>query len=990
MDVSLRGLGWRPVMRVAVAVMTVLATLTATGVLTVATAVCAKGQEKPLMLAGRVKEAVFKNDLPDAWVYTIDGDGNRCDSLKVGSIQSFLATGLLMNTERSEFSLMVDRRDSVYVFEVGCKGYRPQTVVYEVKGAGSRETYRSMPVVYLEREPHRLKEVQVTASKVKFYHRGDTVVYNADAFQLAEGSMLDALIAQLPGVELKDGGRITVNGEFVESLLLNGKQFFDGNKEVMLNNIGAYTVKNVEVYRGHSQMQKFHGDITGPQQLTMDVKFKREYSIGTIVNAQGGYGSENRYMGRLFGARFTSTTEVNLVANFNNLNDNREPGKNDSWSPDRMPTGTRRYQMAGLNYNYTSPEASKAFASGNVTYTANRLNHRSYTDRTNFFSLGNTYDYTHNTRRYRDFSINTRHMAGRKVGKVSLSGSVGGQFSRTDNTNTGLSASFNDEQATLSLQALETIYTTGSPEQLASIINRSSTRGDGFTRRTNLNGGVTASYVIPNSPDRITTSVSAQYTTEKAETWQDYAINYGNNPVATSRRRNFTDNSPNRNLNLTASTGYSWTLGKVNGNVAYKYSFLNRDRDSYMYALDRLGEDMGVFGSLPAGYLSTLDAGNSYVSRLYENKHELSASLRYNRTFDDGGNLQIGAYPCAAFQHSHLNYFSDGTTYPVRRSTALLYTTDIGASVRYQCGGPRNGTTMHIITLKYRLATDTPDLLHLVDVTNTSDPLNISLGNAGLRNSYTNTYGLFYMVAPHGTSIRNGLTVDFAKTNNALVRGYYYDRTTGVRYNRTYNVHGNNSLKAENSFDLQFGRRKQFTLQSTTGAANVHSVDMVGTDGVDPSPSKVDTRTLSEALRLSWQIGRHTISVNGSVTDRHTTSSREGFATIDATHYNYGLSGTFTLPAGFGLSTDFRMFTRRGYGVPELDSTDAVWNARLSYRPKGGRWVIMVDGFDLLHRLSNVQYAVTATGRTVTYTNTLPRYILASVQYRFSVQPKKR
>ena len=144
---------------------------------------------------------------------------------------------------------------------------------------------------------------------------------------------------------------------------------------------------------------------------------------------------------------------------------------------------------------------------------------------------------------------------------------------------------------------------------------------------------------------------------------------------------------------------------------------------------------------------------------------------------------------------------------------------------------------------------------------------------------------------------------------------------------------------------------------------------MVGTDGVDPSPSKVDTRTLSEDLRLSWQIGRHTISVNGSVTDRHTTSSREGFATIDATHYNYGLSGTFTLPAGFGLSTDFRMFTRRGYGVPELDSTDAVWNARLSYRPKGGRWVIMVDGFDLLHRLSNVQYAVTATGRTVTYTN---------------------
>ena len=88
---------------------------------------------------------------------------------------------------------------------------------------------RNIPDIYLDRAPHKLREVEVTASKIKFYHRGDTIVYNADAFQLAEGSMLDALISQLPGVELSDNGRITVNGEFVESLLLNGKHFFDGN-----------------------------------------------------------------------------------------------------------------------------------------------------------------------------------------------------------------------------------------------------------------------------------------------------------------------------------------------------------------------------------------------------------------------------------------------------------------------------------------------------------------------------------------------------------------------------------------------------------------------------------------------------------------------------------------------------------------------------------------------------------------------------------------
>ena len=80
--------------------------------------------------------------------------------------------------------------------------------------------------IYLTRErSHNLNEVSVTATKVKFYNRGDTIVYNADAFQLAEGSMLDALIEQLPGVTLDDNGVIKVNGRTVESLILNGKDF---------------------------------------------------------------------------------------------------------------------------------------------------------------------------------------------------------------------------------------------------------------------------------------------------------------------------------------------------------------------------------------------------------------------------------------------------------------------------------------------------------------------------------------------------------------------------------------------------------------------------------------------------------------------------------------------------------------------------------------------------------------------------------------------
>ena len=519
--------------------------------LTFAATVSAKS-DKPLILLGRVKESVFKNDLLNAKVYIIGADGQRCDSLRVGSLNANVITDMHGTTDRSEFKMEVARVDSTYVFEVECDGYNTATVVYRVADVGSRETSRAIPVVYLDRAPKKLKEVEVTASKIKFYNRGDTIVYNADAFQLAEGSMLDALIEQLPGVKLEDGGRIMVNGEFVESLLLNGKQFFDGNNNIMLQNIAAYTVKSVEVYRGHTMLEKFHGSIHGPKHLTMDVKLKKEYSIGWIANAQGGYGSESRYLAQLFSAWFNSTSEVVLIANMNNLNDNREPGKNTSWTPELMPTGERRYQLGGLNYRYQHPDGNR-FANGNFTYTGNRLTSTTSTDRTNFFTQGNTSDISRGNRRYKDFKVATGHNFGARINKVSVSANVGGNYSRTDNVSSNLSAAFDSEQADMTMKALETIYSDGSAEQLASLINRSVTRNDGTTKAGTINGGANMTWRIPGSPDRLSARLSATYNGRKTETWNDYDIMYGSSGSGSdSHKRNYTDGSPNHDLSLSA------------------------------------------------------------------------------------------------------------------------------------------------------------------------------------------------------------------------------------------------------------------------------------------------------------------------------------------------------------------------------------------------------------------------------------------------------
>ena len=85
---------------------------------------------------------------------------------------------------------------------------------------GKREARLFLEPVFLEKirksKDRELGEATVTASKVRMVVKGDTIVYNADAFQLANGSMLDGLIKLLPGFELR-GGQITVNGQFVSN-----------------------------------------------------------------------------------------------------------------------------------------------------------------------------------------------------------------------------------------------------------------------------------------------------------------------------------------------------------------------------------------------------------------------------------------------------------------------------------------------------------------------------------------------------------------------------------------------------------------------------------------------------------------------------------------------------------------------------------------------------------------------------------------------------
>lgn len=87
---------------------------------------------------------------------------------------------------------------------------------------------------------------------------------------------------------------------------------------------------------------------------------------------------------------------------------------------------------------------------------------------------------------------------------------------------------------------------------------------------------------------------------------------------------------------------------------------------------------------------------------------------------------------------------------------------------------------------------------------------------------------------------------------------------------------------------------------------------------------------------------------------------------------------------------DFTMYNRRGYSDSVLNTDNFILNARLSKSILKGSIVLMLDGYDILHDLSNVSYTVNAQGRTETYRTILPRYFMFHLQWRFNHTPKRR
>jgi hypothetical protein len=303
----------------------------------------------------------------------------------------------------------------------------------------------------------------------------------------------------------------------------------------------------------------------------------------------------------------------------------------------------------------------------------------------------------------------------------------------------------------------------------------------------------------------------------------------------------------------------------------------------------------------------------------------------------------------------------------------------------------------HQINLTLGVEEKLPELEQRIDLRDDTDPMNIRLGNTRLHKSVTPHIGTYF--AYRGKRSFHRWEWSYEPTYNAVAMGYVYDPLTGVRTYRPENVDGNWTTDGGYTFNCDLDTARKLNLVIPLKFTFRQNVDLVGTTtqavqyaamSLQPQRSVVRNYALSLSPKFRADIGQHHFELTCQPAWDRYTSDRPDFDNFNAFACRTSLSAIMKLPWKLDLSTDLSLYTRTGYADEALNTSDLVWNARLTRPFLKGRLLMIFDGFDILGQLSNVTRTLNAQGRTETYTNVMPRYALLHIVYRLNKKPKSK
>ena len=827
------------------------------------------------------------------------------------------------------------QNDSTYLLRFSMVGYK---TVYKAIRVKMAQSMNQMVVenVRLEEESKALPEVVVKATKIKMVMKGDTIVYNADAFALAEGSMLDALVSQLPGCKLVKGV-IYVNGQRVTSLLVNGRNFFSGDAKLALSHLPAYVVDKVKVYKHDGEASRLMGEDMGDKSLVVDVGLKKKYSVGAVEELKAGIGTHDRYVADLNSMLFGKKADVMVNGGTNNIGDleSSQLSENGAGVVDKKTMAVAgRFSFKGKTFDDN--------IRGDYTVGTDRGHQLSRTATENYLQGGNMFTASDNDSHDKSSWVTSRNFFGKRLKSQIVKASLMVFYNKSRRLGVSRSgmADVKPLDNTVWLDSL-TQWEAATTSPFRGAINR--VMAQNLTRQTTLNTlmSISSRLAFGKSKGRygnmIDWSLRLKYNTGNGKTFNINDLYYFDEGSRDFRDNYYDKPSKSYSVNLQASYAHRLTSKADHVNSLFAYfsaSVLHAydTSDNNLYRLDQLADytqgryPLGMLPSAAGDLFDVLDETNS--SHNSGRNTMADGSLRLEMRHGDGmtrPQLTAKLTLPLTWQHERISY-TQKRHYGKSRSAALF-------SPKVEAGYSRTDSLgTRSVNFNYATTPSLPQLLTLLGVRNDDDPLFIRLGNANLRQSRNHTFELTFNTMSNGKYNTSwALSTGANILQDALGTKVTYDRATGQTTSQQVNVNGNWSANASITLNRGLDANHNLDLSASLNSDYSRNVDLNHTaTGSDDAKSKVYTLNTSGSLTLSYHKSR-----------------------------NF------------------------------MDDNSLVWNARLSKTFLKGALSVNLDAFDILGQISQTQVVMDSQGRTETWANTLPRYVLLRCSYKLNLGQKR-
>ena len=867
-------------------------------------------------------------------------------------------------------------RPGKYKLIVSSVGFNEQTQWVEMKNADL-----DLPSIRLVEQVQHLAEVSVQGKAAEMTVKGDTIEYNTAAYQVSETATVEELLKKMNGVEVDKEGNVTINGEEIKGVRIDGKKFFGDDVQTATKNIPADMIDKIQVIDEKSDMAKLTGFEDDETERIINLSLKKNRKKGVFGNYSGALGAdmvtdeggwfdygnpaygdtdaarmkhflENdaRYNANIFTNLLLGESQTTIVGGANNTNEIRSR-RGRGWFGGQN-AGITASENLGVNTNIDltgklekKDDKTELLLGGDATInhstndTRTQSQKESYSEEATYIDQDSiekmTYAWDAQMRLEMEYQIDS-------MNKIILRPQISYSNSRSEQNND---------------------YTY---ERDSVIIN------DGYQNQKSLQEEISASMRATYNhkfakPGRALT-MRANFTfknTEKSDT--TYAFDYLTDAALVDQNTFSTNNA----LSYSLRTSFVEPIYGKNHFIETVLSLSGSNRNSVkdQYSKDNI-TDSYLYDSVYSNALSN----NMYTEQLELNYRWVSEKI----------DLTAGARVLATQTYSKTYY--GGIL--ARDTLYNRWNWSPNVRFRYKFG------QKEFARIVYRGRVNQPTIQQMEPVRNNSDAMNETVGNLGLNPAFShNIFAMYSKFNPEKfSSMMVGMNANL--TQDALTNNTIYDQT-GKRYLQTVNAEMIPWYVGAHFMSNTPFCKKMFQFHSRTAVSYNQRVayvlreqdadEIAALIAADQLPlgdaSKTGNFRMSSDLTLRFTHKIVDIGVKNTnvYSLTHNSLNKKNISHIG----DWIISGdvTFHLPKSWNIATDVSYTSRHGYqGLTDVN--ELIWNFSLDKTWANSTLTLKV--YDLLNDKKNIVQTVNETSVSYQKFNTLPTYFMLTYTYKLN------